>query len=204
MYYKTSTQKEQAYEFYNSFEWDKVTRPTFYQRVRLGWTETWEDKLRVRVKNQYRRRDNTPKGKRAVQMTRYNEQPEPKASKSLFRNRLNGGYQKEEAILVWDPWMKARAKKKPKVAQPPKAYVPQKIVQKAPDENDFLIKVTLSKEEARVFRKEYQKMIEELEWELTYTSEKTEVKEMNDRLERLQKELAVFDSYNPKTTVLTF
>lgn len=100
--------------------------------------------------------------------------------------------------------MKARAKKKPKVAQPPKAYVPQKIVQKTPDENDFLIKVTLSKEEARVFRKEYQKMIEELEWELTYTSEKTEVKEMNARLERLLKELAVFDSYNPKTTVLTF
>lgn len=204
MYYKSSGLKEQAYEFYNSFEWEKITRPTFYQRVRLGWGESWEEKIRVKVKNQYRRRDNTPKGKRAVEMTWYNEQPEPKASKSLFRNRLNGGYQKEDAILMGEPWMAVRAKKKPRISQPPKVYVPQKVVQKAPDENNFLIKVTLPTEEARVFRKEYQKMIEELEWELTYTSEKTEVKEMNDKLERLQKELAVFDSYNPKTTVLTF
>jgi hypothetical protein len=43
------------------------------------------------------------------------------------------------------------------------------------NENNFKINVTLSKEEAKVFRKEYIKMIEDIEWELTYTDEKTEV-----------------------------
>lgn len=104
--------------------------------------------------------------------------------------------------------MSVREKKKTKKIQEYKPYVPPKIVKKAPDENDFLIKITLPKEEARVFRKEYQRMIEELEWELTYTSEKTEVAEMNSKLERLKNELNVFDSYNPKegnrATVLTF
>lgn len=198
MYYKANTQKQQAYDFYNSYEWKKVSRPTFYQRVRLGWTETREEKIRLRVPNQYRRREYVPKGKWADEIIWYNEQPEPKASKTLFRNRLNGGYPKEEAILIGEKRMLARERRKPKTHLPPKPYVPQRTVQKAPDEDDFLIKVSLSPEEARVFRREYQKMIEELEWELTYTSEKTEVKEMNSKLERLQNELVTFNSYNPK------
>lgn len=33
-------------------------------------------------------------------MTWYNEQSEPKAVRNLFRNRLNSGYKKEEAILI--------------------------------------------------------------------------------------------------------
>ena len=36
MFRKTSTQKQQAYDFYNAYKGDKVTWPTFYQRVRLG------------------------------------------------------------------------------------------------------------------------------------------------------------------------
>lgn len=94
--------------------------------------------------------------------------------------------------------MSVREKKKTKKVQEYKPYVPPKIVKKVPDENDFLIKITLPKEEARVFRKEYQRMIEELEWELTYTSEKTEVAEMNNKIVQLQKELMCFNLFNPK------
>lgn len=54
------------------------------------------------------------------------------------------------------------------------------------DENDFKIEITYPKEVARVFRKEYIRMIEEIEWELTYTDEKTEVFTMNKKLERLK------------------
>ena len=208
MFRKVSTQKQQAFDFYNSFEWDKVTWPTFYQRVRLWGTETWEDKIKVKVKNQYRRRDSTPRGKWATEMTWYNAQPEPKASKSLFRNRLNGGYPKEEAILMWEGRMKVKESKKTAKTQEYKPYIPQRVVKKEPDENDFRIEVTYPSEVAKVFRKEYQKMIDEIEWELTYTSEKTEVAEMNSKLERLKDELDIFNSYNPKegnkTTVLTF
>ena len=79
-----------------------------------------------------------------------------------------------------------------------KVYTPQKITQKKLDENNFYIKVTYPKEIARVFRKEYIKMIEQIEWELTYTDEKTEVAWLNNKLVRLQEELMCFNSYNPK------
>ena len=129
-------------------------------------------------------------------MTWYNQQPEPKAARTLFRNRLNGGYPKEEAILMWDAWLTVKEKKKPKWVQPVKVYVPKKITPPKMDENDFKIEITYPKEVARVFRKEYIRMIEEIEWELTYTDEKTEVFTMNKKLERLKWELEIFNCYN--------
>lgn len=194
--HKTNTKKQKAYDFYNSFKWDKVSWPTFYYRVRLDGEEAREEKIKVKLKNQYHRRDNTPKGKRATEMIRYNQQQEPKASKNLFRNRLNGGYPKEEAILIWNEWTCAKEKRKPKQYQPPKPYVPVKTAPKVIDERDFRIEITLSKDEAKVFRKEYMKMIEQIERELTYTEEKTEVAGLNKKLIQLQGELQVFNSYN--------
>ena len=41
-------------------------------------------------------------------------------------------------------------------------------------------------------------MMEEIEWELTYTDEKTEVAGLNNKLIQLQKELSIFNSYNKK------
>lgn len=193
---KTNTKKQKAYEFYNSFKWDKVSRPTFYQRVRLGWEDNWEEEIRVKTKNCNHKVARPAKWKRAVEINRYNEQPEPKASKTLFRNRLNGWYPKEEAVLMWERWAKVKEGKKSVKIQEYKPYIPPRIVKKEPDENDFKINITLSKEEARVFRKEYVKMIEQLEWELTYTEEKTEVAWLNEKLERLQNELQIFNSYN--------
>ena len=193
---KANTQKQQAYDFYNSYEWNKVTRPTFYQRVRLGWDESREDKIRVKVKTQYRRREYVPKGKRAEQMLRYETQPEPKATKSLFRNRLNGWYCQEEAIQVWDKWMAIRDARKAKTPQPVKAYVPKRAKPEPVNESNFKIEITYPKEVARVFRKEYVRMIEEIEWELTYTEEKTQVAQMNDKLRMLYEELKIFNTYN--------
>ena len=196
MFYKTSAQKEKAYDFYNSFEWNKVSWPTFYYRVRSGWEENREDMIKVKLKTQYRRRNSTPKGKRAKEMTWYNEQPEPKASKNLFKNRLNSNYSKEDAILLWDAWALAKEKKKEKQPQVSKAYIPQKVFQKPQDDRDFKIEITYPKEVAQVFRKEYQRMIDDIEWELTYTEEKTQIAEMNEKLERLYKEKEIFNSYN--------
>lgn len=49
-----------------------------------------------------------------------------------------------------------------------------------------MIDITYPKEVARVFRKVYQDMIAQIEWELTYTEEKTQVAELNDKLTRLE------------------
>lgn len=193
---KANTQKQQAYDFYNSYEGDKVTRPTFYQRVRLGWDESREDKIRVKVKTQYRRREYVPRGKRAEQMIRYETQPEPKATKSLFRNRLNGWYCQEEAIQVWDKWMAIRDARKAKAPQQVKAYVPKRTKPAPVDESNFKIEITYPKEVAKAFRKEYVRMIEDIERELTYTEEKTQVAQMNEKLKRLYEELKIFNTYN--------
>ena len=60
----------------------------------------------------------------------------------------------------------------------------------------YVIDITYPKEVARIFRKEYQNMIAQIEWELTYTEEKTEIAKLNDRLEKLNNELNIFNSYN--------
>jgi len=195
---KTNTKKQRAYDFYNSFKWDKVSRPTFYYRVRLDEEGAREEKIKIKYKKQYHKRECAPKGRRATEMTRYNEQPEPKASKNLFRNRLNSNYIKEEAILIGDKRTEAKKRKVPKQRPAPKSYTHIKTIPKPVDERDFKIEITLPKEEARVFRKEYMKMIEQLERELTYTEEKTEVAGLNKKITQLQKELMIFNCYNPK------
>ena len=78
----------------------------------------------------------------------------------------------------------------------PKTYIPKRTQPVPEDENNFLIKITYPKEVARAFRKEYVRMIEEIEWELTYTSEKTEIVKMNKKLDSLRRELLVFNYYN--------
>lgn len=192
---KDGTQKQKAYEFYNSYEWDKVTRPTFYQRVRSWWDGTWDEKIKVKLKNDKRR---APKWKRAKELAWYETQPEPRASKCLFRNRLKGEYPKEEAILIGDERLKVKREKKVYYPQVQKVYVPKPKTVKPIDERDFKIEITYPKEVAQVFRKEYVKMIEQLEWDLTFIEEKTQIKELNSRLEQLKKERDIFNSYNPR------
>lgn len=194
---KANTQKQKAYDFFNSYEWEKVTWPTFYQRVRNGWDEPWEEKIKKKAPRPYTRRDNTPKGKRANEMIRYNQQPEPRAAKTLYRNRLNWGYPKEKAVLTGEEWKKAkqeRAIAHPLVSKP---YVPKPIDRRPVDERNFLIEITYPKEVARVFRREYARMMEEIERELTYTEEKTQIVELNNKLTQLEKEKNIFNSYNP-------
>lgn len=194
---KVDTQKSKAYEFYNSYKWEKVLWTTFYYRVRLGGEESWEDKIKIKQK-EYHRRNTAPKGKWAKEFTWYLTQPEPKATKSSFRNRLNLGYAKEKAILMWDERQKAREEKWDARFSPPKAYVPPKKEVLQINEDDFMIKITLSKEEAKVIREEYEKMISEIEDELIFVVEKTEISELNRRLESLYKELQTFNLYNPE------
>lgn len=193
---RKDTQKQKAYEYYNSYKWDKVAWPTFYQRVRLWWDESREERIKVKIKRQYNKKIAVPKWKWAKEMIWYNEHPEPKASKCLFRNRLNCGYWKEEAILIWDEWLKIKREKKKHCPQVQKTYTPKPKVVKPVDERDFKIEITLPKEEARVFREEYMRMVEQLEWELSYTEEKTEVVGLNKKIAQLQKELMIFNCYN--------
>lgn len=194
---KDGTQKQKAYDFYNSYKGEKVTWPTFYQRVRLWWDEPREERIKQKIKQSKDRR-NAPRWKWAKELAWYETQLEPRASKCLFRNRLNGGYPKEEAILTGEEWLSVKREKKIYYPQVQKTYVPKPKVVKPVDERDYKIEITYSKEVAQIFRKEYNKMIEQLEWELTYTEGKTQIVELNSKLEQLKKERNIFNSYNPR------
>ena len=101
-------------------------------------------------------------------------------------------------MLTGELWQQAKERKKanaPVIVR--KVYTPQYIkAEKKPDPNNFKIEITLSKEEAEVFRREYIKMIEDIERELTYTEEKTQVAALNTKLNSLYEELKIFNSYN--------
>lgn len=190
------TKKQECLEFYNSRQGEKITFPSFYQLYRKGWPMTMAEMIVPKWKGTPKKK--TYSWKWAEEMKRFDEQPEPKAKREWFRNRLKDWYSKEDAMLVWELWTEAKERKRanaPVVVKKP--YVPQRIkVEKKIDPNDFRIEITLSKEEANVFRKEYVRMIEDIEWELTYTEEKTEVVKLNNKLQWLYEELKCFNSFN--------
>ncbi len=197
---RKDTQKQKAYEYYNSYKWEKVTWPTFYQRVRLWWDEPWEERIKVKIKRQYNKKIAVPKWKWAKEMVWYLEQPEPKATKSLFRNRLYCGYAKEDAILIWEEWMeirKDRQDKNPTLRQ--RQYIPKKtkVVEGCNwDPDVYRIDITYPKEVAKVFRKEYQKLISDTEDALMDTEDALLKLELTTKLEQLQAEVTLFNNYN--------
>ena len=148
-----------------------------------------------RKKPYFRKKEYT--WKRAEEMKRYETAPEPKAKREWFRNRLKDWYCKEEAVLVWEPREEAKLRKRKNNPIVVKKYVRVRADTIKKDSPDwYVIDITYPKEVARIFRKEYQNMIAQIEWELTYTEEKTEIAKLNDRLEKLNNELNIFNSYN--------
>ena len=124
--------------------------------------------------------------------------PDPKPGKQAFYGRLCSGYTKEQAILTWDKRlaiMKSRG-----ICGWPAKYTPTYSRFK---EDEWVadytwIDITYTKEEARVFRKEFQSVIENLERDIQQTEDKECLKELNDKLELAKAELGLFNSYNPR------
>lgn len=185
------TKKEECYEFYNSWQWPKISFNSFYQQY-----SHWRSLEEAITPKTYTRRKSYF-GKWAEENRRYDEAPEPKAEREWYRNRLNAWYPKEQAILVWEKRMEAReAKRKANPQIFKKPYPRQPRTPYKEDLTWYMINVTYPKEVARVFRKTYHDMIAQIERELTYTEEKTQVSELSDKLARLEWELEIFNSYN--------
>lgn len=186
------TKKELCYEFYNSWNWPKITFGSFYQQYRSG--QSMEEAIQPKV---YTKKKKSYCWKRAEEMERYDNAPEPKTQREWYRNRLNAWYPKEKAILVWEEWAEVKAEKQRKYPVVVKKNFQRKPkVVKPEDLTQYMIDITYPKEVAMVFRKVYQDMIAQIEWELTYTEEKTQIVELNEKLERLEWELEIFNSYN--------
>ena len=189
------SKKQLCIEFYNSWEWPKVWFETFYQIYRKNDNIKMEEAITPRVKTP-KKDYSWPWGQ---MLKRYDEHPLPKTTRELFRMRLRYGYPKEEAILMWDEWVEARERKAKTNPTKPKWNKPKRIIQEVKrkeDPNDYKIEITYPKDIARIFRKEYQSMIEEIEWELENMEEKSMQVELNKKLVQLNKELLIFNCYN--------
>ena len=129
-------------------------------------------------------------------MERRYAQPEPKSNKQVFYGRLQSWYTKEEAILTWERWTKVFAKKRWYTTN--KKYIPTySYLQEDEEELDYTwIDITYSKEEARIFRREFNDVIENLEWKIRQTEDKECLRELNDKLEMARAELSLFNNYN--------
>lgn len=128
-------------------------------------------------------------------MDRRREQPEPKPGKQVFYGRLWAGYTKEQAMLSGSAREKV-VKKHWWVYI--KKYTPTySRLQEDERETEYSwIDITYSKDEARVFRKEFHNVIENLEWKIRQTDDKESVKELNEQLEMAQAELDLFNIHN--------
>ena len=185
------TVKDMCIPFYEQWEWPKVSFYTFYRRM----NENKNMDMAQAILPDWRKKQKFV-WQYAKELEWWRNQPTPKANRQVFYGRIRLWYSKEEAMLTGDKWKEAMAKKER--GDTTKKYIPtySRLTEKKEEEKFNWIEITYSKEEAKFFRKEYMRMIEQLEWELTYTEEKTEVVGLNKRIAQLRAELMCFNCHN--------
>lgn len=192
---KNSWLKERCIEFYDKYQGRKVYFGTFYNRVRINPEWDMEALIKPKERTGWRRANIAFTWAYADEMRWWFNQKEPKSNRQVFYGRVRAWYKKEEAILTGEKWQKILSRKEVKRNV---WYKPtySRLETDTREETYTWIDITYSKEEAKVFRKEFQRIIDNLEWSLTQMDEKTLVKETNDKLELVKAELSLFNLYN--------
>ena len=177
----------QAYEKYL---WEKCSRTTFYERIRK-WYDLISALKPVTHEERYTREIKTKKFEE--EMRWYDNVWGEKPDRMRYYQRLYQGWSKEEAIKVKpEKHYNFKFKKKKDV------YVRKNtpIVKKVDDKDYYEIRIRYKKEEYEVIRKEYMRMIEELEIQGYNTEDVIEAREIYARLEKLRQEFGVFSMAN--------
>lgn len=172
-------------ELYDRYLWEKCWLSLFYKRM-YKWLPLQEAIKPVEKK------DHDVRSKLfADELEWYYKQPEPKADKAKFYWRLFKWYTKEQAIKE-SLQLKQRQKKKPKHTP---AYIPvHSWTNEKPKQDESEIRITYKKEEADVFRKEYEWMINDLE--RVIVEDEQEAKSIKQKIDDLKKEYFIFIKYN--------
>lgn len=135
-------------------------------------------------------------GRFAEEMNWWLEQPEPKPSKQRFQGRLLCWYKKEDAILTESNWLKV--KKKAGRTWLEKFYTPTYSSQRKQDvKSPVEINITYPNEIANVFRKEFSRIIDKIEWKIYWVEDRECIKELYTKLDLAKVELELFNLYNP-------
>lgn len=178
--------KSDIAQAYEKYLWPKCSRTTYYKNIK-AWMNIIDALKPVPMEVRYK--PGKIVSKRFVEeMAWYRQQEWEKASRSRFYQRLYQGWSKEEAILLNVPIHCRKVVWKSK-----QAYVrPKTPVKKVENEDVKYIKVAYKKEEARIFSKEYENMIRDLQDRYNATDDLVEAREINERLEKLVKEYQIF------------
>lgn len=179
--------KSELADIFKKYLWKKCSKTTYYQRIR-AWIDPFEALKPIPKEVRYKKKIKSDRF--ADELNRYYEYEWAKVNKSRFYQRLYQWRNKEEAIKL-DFWIHYSNKQKVKK----EAYHRQKKIENTESENIEEIKITYSKEEAEAMKKEYEKMIEELENQILY-ADITETSKLNQKLDNLVQEYQTFISYN--------
>lgn len=195
------TLKEKCKEFYDSYECEnKSWFLGFYQKVSHNPDTPREELIvkRATVPYKYKTKRYTWKHKDLWEW--YSQQKSPEVKFPLFVSRVNDWwYPKEIAITNGAEWEKAKTEKA-KAPRERKSYwiTTPKYVEEKPIEIEdyFFIKVKYPEEIARVFIKEYENLIEELEWKSKDMHDKESRDKLEQQIIKIHTELMVFKCYN--------
>ena len=188
--------KSEISQLYEKCLMPKCSRTTYYTRIK-NWRDPIEALRKPYHSERYKPRIKTTLFREEIE--RYNQQPSPKATKRRFYQRLYQWHTKEEAIKV-EFWVHYKEKKKIAKAcyqRPMKTPAIKQV-----ENRDYrTINVRYKKEEAEVIKKEYERMIEDIEQKILYEDVST-AKELNKELEKMIAEYQRFISYQTRDELL--
>ena len=177
--------QSQIKQIYDKYLWEKCSITIFYKRIRQG-VDPFKAVLPVKRKQMEFRSTI-----RKDELERRRLQPEPKATREKFYWRLQKGRTKEEALPVIAHREHIR---KIQTFKAPYIRTYAKLTEKKAENID----IRYSEEEAEIFKKEYERMIHDVENELFFCEEAEERHELKTKLSQIQSEFNVFISYNTK------
>lgn len=176
--------KTQIWEAYDKYLWEKCSKMTYYNRIKK-WMNIIEA-LKPVKKEERHPKEYTVSKKFDKEMDWYYQYKWPRVSRQRFYQRMYRGYTKEEAIRIdFIP----HKKKAPRVPKNIRIY--PTVTRKKPVE-DTDIRIKYQKDEADVIRREYERMIDELEFQWRASDDPIEAKNINDKIENLKIEYKAF------------
>ena len=178
--------------FYDSYKWEKASYIAYISRVKknipfeeaiLPWKLERNLKKLKEKWSKYRNDDPT--------WIFYNNYEWEKLSFRYFKEKVN----------AWMP-MEIAIKKDRKMAQflkenRYKKNKKSKTVSLSNTDDSFFIKITLSKEEAEIFREIYEERIEENEYKMLSDECDEDMNTLIKENDQLKKELEIFNKWNP-------
>lgn len=198
-YRKRGDGKIKCQEFYDKYDGEKITFASFYQKVRKSPDTPREELIVASSPWAYKYRPKRYTGKYPELWEWYSKQDNPEIKFSQFVARVKDGwYTYEQALLTGQEWQTVMEEKAKTRVISTKKYVPtrSKPVEEKPNEDYFFIKIKYPTKVARVFVKEYEDLIEELERKVRDIFDKESRNKIEADIVRIKAELMVFKSYN--------